>query len=478
MTTGTTTTTPAPLQQGYPRRWAALGVILAAEILDLLDGTITNVAAPAIQRGLGGGPPLVQWLSAGYTLAFAVLLVTAARLGDAYGRRRLFVLGVAGFTLASAACAAAQSPGMLIAARVVQGGCAALMAPQGLGLIQGMFPPEETGRAYGLFAPVLGLSSVFGPSLGGLLAVHDWRLVFVVNLPLGALALLGGLTLFPPNARTRAREVVRLDLPGAVLVGAAALLMVYPLVQGRQAGWPLWTYASMAGSVLVLALFERQQRAVRRAGRSPLVEPSLFRRRSFNAGLAAGTSFFLAISGLLLVLSLYCQLGLGWTPLHSGLTLVPMSLGIVAGAVLAGGVLAPRYGRRTVHAGLVVAMAGVCGLVLCVRHWTSWSAAPGLLVTGLGLGMVMAPFFDLALTGLREHEHGSASGVFNALQQLAGSLGVALLGTVFFARAGTHGYPDAATWTLVLSAVSLALTFALAFLLPRRQQAQRTGAAE
>lgn len=370
---------------GYRLRWAALAVILAAEVMDLLDTTIVGVASPAIRRDFGGSDAQIQWISASYTLAFAVLLITGGRLGDLLGRKKLFVAGAAGFTLASVLCAASAGPGTLIAARTVQGLFAALLIPQGLGLIKAMFPPKEMGAAFGLFGPVLGLSSVLGPTLGGYLTDADlfgtgWRMVFLINLPLGLLAALAAVRVLPADRTTRTAGTGRLDPVGVLVLSTAVLLLVYPLVQGRELGWPLWTYLAMAASLPVLRLFTVHQRRVLRRGGTPLIEPSLFAKRAFTSALATGLVFFAALSGLLLTFTLYLQLGLGWSPLHSGLTMIPLSLGIVAGAILSGGFLAPRYGRRVLHAGMAVAAAGTLGLWASVEHWsgglTSWELTP------------------------------------------------------------------------------------------------------
>ncbi|MFD0276431.1 MFS transporter [Kitasatospora sp. NPDC127111] len=472
-----TRTAAEPEPAGYRLRWAALAVILAAEVMDLLDTTIVGVASPAIQRDFGGTEAQIQWISAAYTLAFAVLLITGGRLGDLFGRKRLFVTGAAGFTVASVLCAASTGAGTLIAARTVQGLFAALLIPQGLGLIKAMFPPKEVGAAFGLFGPVLGLSSVLGPTLGGYLTDADWfgtgwRMVFLINLPLGLLAVFAAVKILPANRTTRGAEAGRLDPVGVLLLSAAVLLLVYPLVQGRELGWPLWTYLAMAASLPVLRIFALHQRRVLRRGGTPLIEPSLFAKRAFTSALATGLVFFAALSGLMLTFTLYLQLGLGWTPLHSGLSMIPLSLGIVAGAILSGGFLGPRYGRRVLHAGMAVATAGTLALRASVEHWagglTSWELIPGLALTGFGLGLIMAPFFDIALAGVEESETGSASGVLNAQQQLGGSIGVALLGTAFFGWAGSDGFRHAAGWTFGLTAVLLALAFGVAFLLPRR----------
>ncbi|MGW6917303.1 MFS transporter [Kitasatospora sp. NPDC054939] len=470
--------------RGYRYRWLALGVILAAEVMDLLDATIVGVASPVIQRELGGSESQIQWISAAYTLAFAVLLITGARLGDLLGRKRLFITGAAGFTAASVLCATATGPGLLIGARTLQGLFGALLIPQGLGLIKAMFPPKEVGAAFGLFGPVLGLSSVLGPTLGGYLTDADWfgtgwRMIFLINVPVGIATVVAASRLLPTDRTARAAGAGRLDPVGVLLLSAAVLLLVHPLVQGRELGWPLWTYLAMACSPPVLWLFTRHQRLVLHRGGTPLIEPSILGRRAFTSALATGVVFFAAMSGLMLTFTLYLQLGLGWSPLHSGLTLIPFSIGIVIGAVLSGAVLGRRYGRSVLQAGMVVAALGTLGLWASIAHWSSglssWVLIPALVVTGFGLGLIMAPFFDIALAGVEESESGSASGVLNAVQQLGGSIGVAVLGTAYFGWAASDGARSAAGWTLGLTAAALALAFAVAFLLPRRARPEEEG---
>ncbi|MEV0429895.1 DHA2 family efflux MFS transporter permease subunit [Micromonospora sp. NPDC050495] len=466
-------------QDGHRWRWVALAVILAAEVMDLLDVLVTNLAGPAIRADLGGSPALIQWIGAGYTLAMAVGLVTGGRLGDLYGRRRMFLVGVLGFTAASALCALAGSPATLISARVAQGLFGALLLPQGLGLIKEMFPPEQLAAAFGAFGPVMGISAVGGPILAGWLVDADlagtgWRAIFLINVPLGLLAALGAVRFLPAS---RPGHASRLDLPGVALVSLGAVLLVYPLVQGREHDWPGWAFAMLAGAAVVFAIFARYEVVRQRAGRDPLVVPALFRRRAFTGGLVAGLAFFTALTGFSLVFSLYLQLGLGWSPLRTGLAGVPQALGMVVAFVLAGAGLAQRFGRRLIHLGLVVVLAGVAGMLVTLDlagdGVTPWRMAPALLAVGFGMGLVMAPFFDIVLSGVAEEETGSASGTLTAVQQLGGALGVALLGTVFFDATG-QGVGHAVRVTLIAELGLLAVTVLGAFLLPRRA---REGAA-
>jgi EmrB/QacA subfamily drug resistance transporter len=472
---------PAGSQRGHPRRWLILVVVLAAECMDLLDGTIVNVAAPAMSADLRTSSTGLQWIVGGYALTFAIGLVTGGRLGDIFGRRRLFLLGVLGFTVSSTLCGLAPSSSTLIAARLVQGMFAAVMIPQGFGILRQAFPPDEVGRAFGLFGPVIGLSAVLGPVLGGVLVDADllgtgWRMIFLVNLPLGIAALVAGARLLPES---RAERAPTLDLLGAALVTLAAGLLVYPLIQGRELGWPAWTFASMGASALVLAGFVVLERRHERAGVSPLVTPSLFRKRAFSGGLLTALVFFAGMIGLMLTLNLCLQLGLRYSAIHSGLSFVSWSLGTAVGAGLGAGVLAPRFGRPVLHAGLGLMLAGILGMLAVVHAQgdglTTWGLFGPELLAGAGMGMMLAPLFEIVLAGVDEHETGSASGTLNAIQQLGAALGIAVLGTVFFSVAGRHGFVTAFERTLWIEAGTIVVVAALVFLLPKR--AREDGAA-
>ncbi|MFI5908721.1 MFS transporter [Dactylosporangium sp. NPDC051541] len=441
--------------------WWVLAIVLAAEIMDLLDATVIAIAGPSIRTDLGGGTAFLQWLAAGYTLAFAIGLVTGGRLGDIFGRRPMFLAGAAGFTLMSLLCAVAPGPAWLVAFRVLQGLCGAVLIPQGLGLIKAAFPPDKLGAAFGAFGPVMGLSAVGGPILAGVLVDADlfgtgWRAIFLINLPVGLAALFAAALVLP---RTAGRDpALRLDLPGTALLATALLLLVYPLVQGRELGWPWWCWAAMAASLPGLWLFTRYERRRVRAGRSPLVEPSLLAKRRFNAGLVVGLILFAGMMGLSLILSVYLQLGLGFSPRRAGLTQAPWALGTALGAVAAYSLNA-RFGGRKVLVGGTAVIALGAGLFLAFQG--PWSMLPALLVLGVGMGASMTPYFDLVLAAVDEHEVGSASGTLTAAQQIGGAMGVACLGTAYF----SWGSLDRVLW---LELALLVVAAALCFLLPAR----------
>jgi EmrB/QacA subfamily drug resistance transporter len=457
----------------YDRRWLILAVILAAECMDLLDATIVNVAAPAIRADLHTTSTALQWIVGGYALAVACGLILGGRLGDLFGRRQMFVIGTAGFTVASLLCAVAPTSGALIGFRLLQGAAAAVMLPQGLGVIREVFPPKELGQAFGIFGPVIGLAAVIGPILGGVLVDWDlantgWRLIFLINLPLGVAAAIGAWALLPRTAPVHASS--RLDVVGAVLSGAAMVLVVYPLIQGRALGWPAWVYGMIAVSVVLFGAFWWQQKRQVRLGRDPLVLPSVFGHRGYAAGLLVLLVFFAGMGGLLLTASVFLQFGQGFSPTHTGVAFIPMSLGMAVGAGLSGAVLGPRFGRLVIQAGAVVTIGGWLLVLHAVYGGGVVGAVdllPGLLVAGLGMGLCVAPLFDIILASVTDAETGSASGVLNAGQQLAGAVGVAVLGTIFFAAIGSVGFAGAFERTLWVQIGCLGAMLLLTPLMPR-----------
>jgi len=462
---------------GYRWRWVGLVALLVAEAMNLLDATIVQVAAPVIHADLGGPVSGVQWFSAAYTLSFAVLLISGGRLGDIFGRRRVFRIGVAGFLLASLACAVAPSVGVLIGVRVVQGAAAAVVIPQTFGLIRAMFAGAERAKALGAIGPVMGLAAVGGPVLGGVLTHADlfgssWRAVFLVNLPLGGAVLAGAARLIEDRAPQRPG----LDPVGTALAMLGAGLVVYPLIESGPAGRPAWNWVVMALGVAVLLGFGLHQRRRARSGRRPLVEPSLFAHRRFPAALVTSTLFFAAMNGLMFVVVLHVQIGLGGDTLTAGLTLLPWSIGLAGASWVAGAYLVPRYGSRVMDAGLVVLLVGVVAAVAAYRVRDPGAYPAPLLgalaVAGLGVGLFTTPFFTVALGAVGPQETGSAAGLLNAVQQLGATLGVALLGSVYLNGAGTEAVQDA-FW---VAAVLLVATAGPAAFMRTARPGQASGA--
>ncbi len=420
-------------------------VVIVADLMDLIDTSVANLAGPSIRADLGGGPMTVQWVLSAYTAAFALGLVTSGRLGDLLGRRRLFLLGMAGFTVASLSCGLAPDAGLLIAARVCQGLFGSVMIPQGMALLTVVFPPERLRTALIPFGPIMGLATVAGPILAGWLLHLDlfgsqWRSIFLINVPLGVLAAALGWSALPRHGGED--RGARLDLLGVGLLTAGSALLIVPLIQGRDLGWPAWTYAMIAAALVAFGLFVVSER---RSGH-PVITPSLFGKRSFVVGLLIVGGFYASLSAFVLVVNLLFQSGMGWTPLRTGFALIPWAVGTALATLLSGAVLAGRFGRLNLHIGLSIAVVGLLGLWFSVAHLgdavTVWNVAPALFVTGFGSGLLYMPLFDFILGDATKAEVGTGAGVLNAAQQFAGAIGVAALGTVFFARVGLPSAPS------------------------------------
>ncbi|MFJ2003127.1 MFS transporter [Streptomyces chartreusis] len=423
---------------GDRRRWFALAIVMTAAFMDLVDVTIVNIAIPSIQREAGASFSQIQWITAGYALAFAAGLITGGRLGDIHGRKKLFLLGIGGFTLASALCGFAANPEMLVASRILQGAMAALMVPQVLSIVHATFPAHERGKVFGLFGAVVGLGAVTGPLLGALLTEWnlfglEWRPIFLINLPVGIAGLILGSRFI---TESKAPKALKLDLVGVALVTIGLLMLLYPLTRGRELGWPVWGYVSMAGAFVVLAalvFFERRKAA--RDG-SPLVELSLFKVKSFAAGIAVQTVFGVALGIFFLVWTLYMQFGLGWSPLKAGLTGIPFSIAVSTAAGLSVQQLVPRFGRKVLQAGALVMALGVLLYIWEANRYglsiAPWQMALPLVVMGVGMGLIVAPLTDAILSEVPREHSGSASGLINTVQQMGNALGLGLVSVVFF----------------------------------------------
>ncbi|MGW1272271.1 MFS transporter [Streptomyces sp. NPDC002491] len=445
----------------YRWRWLALAAVLVAEAMNLLDATIVQVAGPVIHAELGGASAGIPWFSASYTLAFALGLLTGARLGDIAGRRRVFRIGVAAFAATSLACALAPTPETLIGLRALQGAAAALIIPQTFGLIRAMFDGDELPKALGAIGPVMGLSAVLGPVLGAVLTNADvlgssWRAVFLVNLPLAAAVL----AIAPRLREDRAPSRPRLDPTGTVLATAGTALTVCPLATGTP-GSAAW--ATAAAGIAVLMLFVAHQRRTARLGRTPLIEPTLLCGRAFPAALATSALFFTVMNAVMITVVLHLELGLDRGPLTAGLTLLPWSTGLAAGSWAAGAYLVPRHGTRVMHAGIATLAAGLAGSVLAYQA-SAPDAYPAALplalaVAGLGTGLFTPPFFTTSLRGVGPQETGSAAGLLNAVQQLGGTLGVAVAGGIYLASADA---PRVAAQTALAAAGAILAATAIA----------------
>ncbi|MDT6984454.1 MFS transporter [Streptomyces lusitanus] len=482
--------TPEPAT-GDRRRWFALAIVMTAAFMDLVDVTIVNIAVPSIQRDEGASFSQIQWITAGYALAFAAGLVTGGRLGDIHGRKRIFLLGIGGFTVASALCGFAVNPEMLVASRILQGAMAALMVPQVLSIVHATFPAHERGKVFGLFGAIVGLGAVSGPLLGALLTQGnlfglEWRPIFLINLPVGVAALVLGSRFITESKAPRA---LKLDLPGVALVTLALLMLLYPLTRGRELGWPVWGYVSMAGALVVFGILVAYERAKGARDGSPLIELSLFRVKSFAAGIAVQTVFGVGLGVFFLVWTLYMQIGLGWSALRAGLTGVPFSVAVSVAAGVSVQQLVPRFGRKVLQAGALVMAAGVLIYLAEAERYglavTSWQMALPLVVMGVGMGLIVAPLTDAVLSEVPREHAGSASGLINTVQQMGNALGLGLVSVVFFgvideplAPAETGpAFVDGFTHALGWVAAVLGVIFLLMFALPKRP-AQHVEAAE
>lgn len=449
-----------------PRRWLILPVVLTAAFMAIVDVFIVNLAAPSIQADLHASPDEVQWLVAVYVLAYALGLITGGRLGDIYGRRRLFQLGLGGFTVASALCGAAPSATSLLGARFLQGISAALMFPQMLSVIQVEFPPEERARCFALMGGVQGAGAILGQILGGGLITLDvlgleWRSVFLINVPVGIAALVAARRLVPESRSQSAR---RLDLGGVALGSLVLALVVFPLVEGRQAGWPWWVPVAFAAAIPAAALWLRHERRVSARGGSPLVELDLFRERDFRIGVSLVLMFWM-VTSFFLLLGLYFQDGLGYSPLASGLLFLPLAVVFVSASLGSGRLSWIPHDRLLAGGATIVAGGLVLAALTAAGTVDVLPVAPLMLafvLIGLGNGLFMPTAVTAVLRRIPPEAAGSASGVLSTAQQIGNALGVTIAGTAFFSelgsRAGAAAYGDAlAAGSLVAAGVTLAV---------------------
>ncbi|TKT82601.1 MFS transporter [Aquamicrobium sp. LC103] len=415
--------------------WLGLSVLLLAGFVTIFDLFVVNVAIPGMQIDLGASFSEIGFIVAGYELAFGVLLITGGRLGDLYGRRKLFLVGMAGFTLASALCGLAPNTGVLIGARVVQGLTAALLFPQVYASIRVNFSGADSRRAFGFLGMTLGLAAIAGQVVGGFLIEADllglgWRIIFLVNVPIGLFAIL--MARFVPETRAPSRP--SLDWPGVVLVSLGLTLLLVPLIEGSAHGWPLWSLVSLAAAVALLLAFHRHQEGRRRAGLQPLVDMKLMRQPRFAQGGLLVLLIYSTASSFFLCFALLAQTGFGLSPFEAGGVFAPCSIGFVAASMSAPRLVA-RFGTAAIAAGgfvyalsigLLIAQVWLAGADLVVAH-----LIPVLVVVGAAQGLIMTPLLNLVLGFVEERQAGMASGVISTLQQVGAALGVAAVGMLF-----------------------------------------------
>ncbi len=452
-----------------------LFVMLSGTFMVVLDFFIVNVALPSIEQQLLAPPSVLQWVVAGYGLANAAGLITGGRLGDMFGRKRMFMLGMLLFGLASAACGFATTGATLVAARVVQGVAGALLQPQVLAILSVTYTGAARAKAFAAYGLTLGLAATLGQLVGGVLIALDlaglgWRTCFLINVPIGTLALLLAARGLPHDALARTGR--RLDVFGALLAAGAAVSLVWPLVEGPRAGWPGWAGWMLGSSLALLCAFALHLRRLDRQGRDPLVPWALLRDGRFAAGLLTALAFYCGNASLYFVLALYLQQGLGLSPLASGMVFTVLALGFLATSLAAPRLANALDGAPIARGALLLALGHALQWFV-VSHAAgprelAWGL-PVLLLQGAGLGMVMAPLSSAVLAGLPFHHAGTGSGVLSTIQQVGNALGVALIGLVFYGALPAGNMTRACSAALVYLAASALLVAAI------HGRARRTG---
>lgn len=451
------------------RRWWALGTMMTGVFMAILDVFITNVAVPAIRADLNASFAEVQLVIAAYSIAYGVSLITGGRLGDIYGRRQMFALGMAGFVVASVLCGLAPTAATLIAARVLQGIAAALMFPQVFAMMRVSYTPAEQATAFAVMGAVLGLSAIAGQVIGGFLIAADpaglgWRAVFLINLPIGAVALVATWAFL---AESRAPGATRLDLGGVVLATIALMLLMAPLVLGREAGWPLWAFVCLAAFVPAATVFLAHQRAITARAGVPLLVLALFRERAFSVGITIILVFYTTLVSFFLTTTLFLQIGLGRDALHAALVLLPPATVFLLVSI-ATPRLMRRYGHALLSGGVAIAALGFAGVsvsaLLGLMGETGIGLVPWMSLTALGQGLFMTPLFGVILGSIRGAHAGSAAGVLSTMQQVGGALGVAVVGIVYFGIVDAGGGTPASYTTALAASTGYNLVAALVVL--------------
>jgi EmrB/QacA subfamily drug resistance transporter len=480
-----TTRADAPTPTVAPHTWQALAILLAAMFMALLDTTIVNVALTPIRTSLDASDSTLSWIISGYALAFGLALIPAGRLGDRLGHKWVFFSGLALFTIASLACGFAQNDVQLIISRVVQGFAGGIFVPAVTAFIQLLFPPRMRGKAFAIMGSVIGVSTALGPIVGGLIiqafgSQDGWRLVFWVNLPIGVATLIAAAIRLPKksDAQTASGGI---DWIGLLLITAGFVAVLVPLIQGQDAGWPLWTYLALAAGLALIAAFGAWEVAFTRRGRSPLVSPRLFRHRAFTGGVILALVYFASFTSIFFTISILWQSGLGHTALETGLVSLPFAIASIIGASQSDR-LAQRFGRNVLVGGAALVTIGLIWTWLVFKSsepadLTSWRILAPLFLAGLGNGFFIAPNIGFIVATVEPREAGSASGVVSAVQRIGSAVGIAIIGSVLFGTLVINGHsPDAvatgftnsATKAMLVSAALSAVALLLVFALPKR----------
>lgn len=454
----------------YPKRWLAMGVLFLSSFMNLVDMTIVNVALPAIQRDLSASATELEWVMAIYILALASGLLPFGRFGDVFGRKKLFLIGLVGFGLTSAACGLASNIETLIVARGIQGIASAMMTPQILAIIHVIFPPEEKSRVFGLFGMITSLGAVAGPVIGGTIISANlgelgWRPIFLINIPLGIAILIGSLRWLPAMTIDKKQ---RNDWIGALLLAASVTILVLPLIEGQKLGWPWWCFASIATSALIAIMFVRWQNFCAMNNKAQLLPASLLKNSRFMTDMAMVALFFSGMPGFFLVLAVFFQSGLGMTPFESGLTTAPFPVGIMI-ASIAAGKLGSKWHTLRIAVGSLLMAIGLVALQFIVLSIgdvvTGELLILPLLISGLGIGLAAAALFQSTLANVNGKDAGAGSGAMQTFQQIGAVIGIAIIGHFFFVTLGntpeTYDYIRAvviASWYPIMT-FSLILMF-------------------
>jgi len=474
---------PPTALRGTRSRWLALAVLILGVAMGMLDTTIVNVALPTIRTGIDASEATLSWIISGYALAYGLILIPAGRIGDRFGHKWVFVVGLVGFTAASLACGLAEDGAALVVARVAQGLFGGLFFPPVTALIQLLFTGRDRGKAFAVMGAAIGVSTALGPIVGGLLIewlgdADGWRSIFFVNLPIGVVAVVAAFLILPSGAE--GGDARGADWFGFVLLAGALVAVLVPLIEGQDLDWPLWTWLSLAGGVVLVVLFALWEVALTRRGRTtPLVPPHLFSHPAFTGGVILALVYFAAFTSIFFTISILWQAGLGHTALESGLVSIPFALGSIVGASQSDRV-AHRFGRTALVIGTAMVAVGLIAvwlvlLLVPAADLTNWDLLVPLAVAGIGSGLFIAPNAQFIVATVDRTEAGAASGVIGTMQRIGSAIGIAVIGSVFFGTLDISGptdvapsFAESAAHAMLVSAIFAVAAFALVFVLPKR----------
>jgi len=449
--------------------WIILAVVLVADVMDMLDLTVTNIAAPSISQTLNGGQTLIQWLGAAYALAMGVFLIIGGRLGDKYGQRKLFLIGIAGFTVSSLSCGLSMNSTMIIISRLAQGAFGAMMIPQGMAIMAENFPRDMLTKAFAFFGPIISISMVLGPIFAGFLINTDilhtgWRSIFLINVFLGVIGFIIAYQVLPKNNGDRS---INLDFLGSGFLGGLMFFLLYGLIEGSNNGWGTISLFSIGIGALFLCLFAWRQATATH----PLIKPSLLKNRGFTAGLTLGLVYFAVVSGLNYIISIFLQLGLGASPFEASLEMSPLAIGVIISSIIVPKLI-NKLGREVISIGLLTTAVGLFLFYVLINQAatiTLWSLFPSIFIIGFGMGFCIGTLFDFAIGDISPDEAGSASGSLSAVQQLSGSIGITAITSVFFLSTKSEGFVYSMLISLILIIVAIAACFAIVRFLPQKR---------